>query len=316
MIRVVAGRLAGGVITLVLLSVLVFAAGQALPGDVGRASLGPLADAAYVAALDHSLGADRPVLVQFFHWAGGVLRGDLGISYAFRAPVAPFIVAALGKSLLLAAVTFVLTVPIALAAGVYAGWHAGRWQDRIVSILGAGFTAVPEFASGIVLILVFGIWLHALPVSAAAPPGAGFFVRIAHLILPALPLCLVLFGYIAGVARAGTTEVLAADFYRTAVLKGLAPWVIAWRHVLPNALTPAVAVIASQTGYLVGGLAVVETLFRYPGIGSLILTAARGRDFPMLEAAVLVVGCVFVVAAALADLLTVWLDPRLRRRGV
>jgi peptide/nickel transport system permease protein len=299
-------------ITLWLLSVIVFLGGQLLPGDVGRAILGPLADQRAVDALNHQLGADRPLLVQYADWISRFVQGDMSMSYTFRQPVAPFVGTALLNSLKLGAVAFVLVVPLGILGGVWAALHVGRPVDRIISLAGLSVTVVPEFVSGIVLILLFGLWLRLLPISATWPPGSGPLTQIYYLLLPSVPLILVLFGYIARMARAGTIEALDADYTRTAVLKGLPRRVVLWRHVLRNALLPTISVIATQTGYLIGGLVVVETLFHYQGIGSLIYTAARGKDFPMLEAGVLTIGIVFTVATLLADLLYSLLNPRIR----
>ena len=306
-------RLGLGLLTLWLLSLLVFAGGQVLPGDVGRAILGPLADARAVAALNHQLGMDRPAPLLYASWVGGLLHGDMGRSLAYRSPVAPLLGVALLNSLKLAGLAFVIVVPLGIAAGVFAALRVGRWPDRLVTIGGLSLTVIPEFVSSIVLILVFGVWLRWLPLSASWRSGSGALVQLQHLILPALPLVLVLFGYIARMARAGTLGALEADYTRTAILKGLPRRVVLMRHVLRNALLPTIAVVAAQTGYLVGGLVVVETLFRYQGVGSLILTAARGKDFPVLEAGVLTVGALYVAATLIADALTLALDPRTRQ---
>lgn len=303
------------VITLALLSALVFALGQLLPGDIGRAILGPLADPRAVAALDHQLGADKPVLLQYAHWISRFLRGDMGVSYAFREPVAPFVAHALANSAKLAALAFVIVVPLGIASGVWAALHEGRWPDRTLMIVGMSATVVPEFVSSIVLILIFGVWLRWLPTEAVYPPNASAVTALRHLILPALPLVLVLFGYIARMARSGTVEALDADYTRTAVLKGLPPHVVVLRHVLRNALPPTVTVAATQLGYMVGGLVVVETLFHYQGIGLLIYNAATAKDFPMLEAGVLCVGIVYTFANLLADALLASLDPRRNKAG-
>jgi peptide/nickel transport system permease protein len=162
-----------------------------------------------------------------------------------------------------------------------------------------------------VLILIFGVWLKWLPISASWPEGAGLLTQIYYLLLPSMPLFLVLFGYIARMARAGTIEALDADYTRTAVLKGL-PWhVVLWHHVLRNSLLPTITVVATQVGYLIGGLVVVEVLFHYQGIGGLIYTAARGKDFPMLEAGILTIGIIYTVATFAADLLYSALNPRI-----
>ena len=312
MSRLLFKRLALSFATLWILSVLVFGAGQVLPGDPARAILGPLAEARAVAVLNHQLGTDRPLLVQYWDWISHFARGDPGMSYAYRAPAGPFIASALGNSLLLGAVAFLIVVPLSLFGGVWAALHAGRFVDRAITLLGLSATVIPEFVSGIVLILVFGVWLRWLPISATAPRGGGFGSQLYHLILPSMPLVLVLFGYIARMARAGTVEALAAEYTRTAVLKGLPRRDVLFRHVLRNALPPTIAVIGTQTGYLIGGLVVIEVLFRYQGIGTLIYTAARAKDFPLLEAGVLSVGIVYTLATLIADLLYAALNPRVR----
>jgi peptide/nickel transport system permease protein len=308
-------RLLLSLVTLAILSVIVFLGGQLLPGDVGRAVLGPLADARAVAVFDHQVGVDRPLIVQYSEWVTHFVMGDMGSSFTFRAPVAPFIAEALVNSLKLAGIAFVLVVPLGIAGGVWAAMRAGSLGDRGLVLLGQSLGVVPEFISSIVLILVFGVWLRWLPMSADWPEGAGALTQLRHLILPALPLVLVFFGYIARIARVGTIEALDADYTRTAVLKGLPMSAVMRRHVLRNALLPTITVTASLLGYLAGGLVVVETLFHYRGIGALIYSAARAKDFPMLEAGVLTVGVVYALASVLADLASAALNPRLRTGG-
>lgn len=310
--RFLARRALLSLVTLAILSVMVFLGGQLLPGDVGRAVLGPLADARAVALFNHQVGVDRPLTVQYFDWITHFVVGDMGRSFTFRSPVAPFIVQALVNSLKLAALAFVLVVPLGIAGGVWAALRVGQWSDRALVLLGQSLGVVPEFISSIVLILVFGVWLHWLPMSADWPEGAGPLTQLRYLILPSLPLVLVFFGYIARVARAGTVEALDADYTRTAILKGLPMSTVMRRHVLRNALMPTITVVASLLGYLAGGLVVIETLFHYRGIGALIYSAARAKDFPMLEAGVLTVGAVYAIASVFADLLSAALNPRLR----
>jgi len=305
-------RVGLAVITLILLSLIVFFAGQVLPGDPARAILGPLADPRAVRVLDHQLGVDRPLLTQYWSWISGLVHGDFGVSYQFRAPVWPFVQAGLINSLKLAALAWVIVVPLGIAGGVIAALNAGRAPDRIISVAGLSATTVPEFVSGIVVIVIFGVYLKALPVTASAGAGASPADQLYHLILPAIPLILILFGYIARMARAGTIEALESDYARTATLKGLPRWTVIRRHVLRNSLLPTITVIATQTGYLIGGLVVVETLFNYQGIGNLIYKAAGAKDFPMLEAGILTIGVVYMVATLFADLLSTVLNPRLR----
>jgi peptide/nickel transport system permease protein len=305
-------RLGLALITLFLLSLIVFFAGQVLPGDPGRSILGPLASPSAVRALDHQLGVDRPLVTQYWSWITGLLHGDFGQSYQFRAPVWPFIHAALINSVKLAALAFVVVVPLGIAGGVVAALNAGRGADRVISVAGLSATTVPEFVSGIVVIVIFGVYLKALPVTASAGAGASVTNQLYHLILPAIPLVLILFGYIARMTRAGTIEALESDYARTATLKGLPRWTVIRRHVLRNSLLPTITVIATQTGYLIGGLVIVEVLFNYQGIGNLIYRAANAKDFPMLEAGILTIGVVYMVATLFADLLSTVLNPRLR----
>jgi peptide/nickel transport system permease protein len=313
--RYILKRLGLALLTLVLLSLIIFFAGSVLPGNPGRATLGPFASQHAVDALNQTLGVNRPLIAQYWSWITGILHGDLGISYQYRLPVSTFLFPALGRSLKLAILAFVILVPLSILAGVLAALYRGRFVDRSISVTGLSLTSIPEFVSGIVLIVVFAIGLKWFPVTATPPPGTSPLVQLRYLILPAIPLVLVLFGYIARMARAGTIEALDSDYVRTAVLKGLPRSTVIWRHVLRNSLLPTITVIATQCGYLIGGLVIVETLFNYPGLGRLIVTAATNKDFPMLEAGVLVIGIVYLVATLIADILYTILNPRIRFQG-
>ncbi len=305
-------RLGLALITLWILSVIVFFLGQILPGDPGRSILGPLAAKSAVATLDHQLGVDKPVLTQYWNW----ITHFPGTSYQFQAPIGPILTSALGRSLKLALFAFVIVVPLGIIGGIVSALNIGRPIDRTISVVGQSALTVPEFVSGIILILIFAVGLGWLPVSATAPTGAGFFTQLKYLILPVIPLVLILFGYIARMARVGTVEALASDYARTATLKGLPRGVMIRRHVLRNSLLPTITVVATQTGYLIGGLVVVEVLFRYQGIGQLTYSAATNKDFPMLEACVLTIGIVYMLVTLAADLSFSLLNPRIRLKAV
>jgi peptide/nickel transport system permease protein len=285
---------------------------QILPGDVARRILGPFADQAAVDVLNKELGTDRGVLVRYVDWIGGVVQGDLGESYAQRRPVSDIVGPALQNSAKLAFLAFLLVVPLGILGGVLAALKEGRFSDRFISVGGLSAAVVPEFVWAVVLIVVFALGLDLLPVTAQAPAGASIFIEIKYLLLPALCLVFILFGYIARMARAGTIEALDADFTRTAVLKGLPRRTVLRRHVLRNSLLPTIAVIATQTGYLIGGLVVIELIFNYQGIGQVIFRAAQQKDFPLLQSAVLIVGIVYLVATLIADILYSILNPRIR----
>jgi peptide/nickel transport system permease protein len=312
MSRFVLRRIGLALITLLLLSVLVFIGTQVLPGDVGRRVLGPFATQEAVDALNARLGTDRALLVQYWDWITSALTGDLGFSISFSRPVSDLLGRALVNSLKLAALAFLLVVPLSLAGGILAALKRGKFIDRLITVGGLSATVIPEFVSGIVLIIVFAVFLRWLPGTANAPAGSGFFTQMRHLILPAVPLVLVLFGYIARITRAGVIEALDADYTRTAILKGLPRSTVIRRDVLRNALLPTIAVIASQIGYLIGGLVVVEVLFTYQGVGMLLFDAARNADFPLLAGGVLVVGAGFQVSMLAADLAYSALNPRIR----
>ena len=316
MTRFLTRRVLLALVTLFVLSLLVFFGTQILPGDVGRRILGPFATQEAVDALNGRLGTDRPLVTQYLSWIGGVMRGDLGVSLNFSRPVSELVGRALANSAKLAAVVFVIVVPLAILGGVIAGLRQGTWVDRTVSVGSLSVTVIPEFVSGIVLILVFGILLKWLPVTARPPDGAGLLTQVRYLILPAIPLVLVLFGYIARITRAGVVEALNADYTRTAILKGLPSRKVVVRHVLRNALLPTIAVVATQVGYLIGGLVAIEVLFTYQGIGQLLYTAVQKKDFPLLQSGVLVVGATYLIATLLADIAYSFLNPRIRLGGV
>ena len=292
---------------------IVFATAQLLPGNVGRSVLGPYATEEAVAAYNHEHGTDRPAVVQYADWVSGVVRGDLGVSLAQSdQTVWSILEPALVNSMKLAIFAFVLVVPFGILGGVFAGLRVGRPTDRTITVVGLSLAVVPEFVTGLVLILVFSIWLGWLPVTAQWEPGAGVLTQVQYLTLPALALAIVLFGYIARITRAGVVEALDADYTRTAYLKGLPGKTVIRRHVLRNALMPTVAVIATQVGYLVGGLVAIEYLFNYQGLGLMILQAAQQKDFTLLTAGVLVVGTVYLVVTFVADIAFALLNPRIR----
>jgi peptide/nickel transport system permease protein len=302
------------VVNLVLLSALVFVGAEVLPGNIGRLLLGRTADQRSVDVLNHELGADRPLVVRYLSFMNGLLHGDLGTSLALRQPNSELLGAALLNSLKLAALAFVIVVPLALLGGVVAALRRDTWVDRAIIGVGVALTVLPEFVTGLILILVLSLGLKLFPVTATAPPGSGALTQLYYLVLPALPLVIVLFGYLAKLARAGTITALDSDYHRTAVLKGLPARVVVRRHVLRNALLPTISVLGTQAGYLIGGLVVVEILFNYRGIGSLIFMAAQNKDIPLLEVGVLTVGVAYMLLSALSDLVAGLLDPRVRTR--
>jgi peptide/nickel transport system permease protein len=315
MLRLIGRRLLLMVPTLILASMLIFALAEVLPGDVGRSILGQYASQEDVAALNKKLGADRPIVVRYVAWAGKFVVGDWGDSPILKIPVRPYVMSALWNSLLLAGFALVLIVPTSIALGVFSGLRRDSVLDRTITVSTLSMTVIPEFVSGVVLLYVFAVWLKWLPVTALPPTGAPFYDRIYYLILPAIPLMFLELGYIARMARVGTVQVLSMPYVRTAVLKGVPRSRVVFGHVLRNAMVPTVTVIGSQVGWLIGGLVVVETLFAYPGIGSVMVVAAQRHDVPVLEASVLMVAFVYMFANLAADIVVALLNPRIRKGG-
>jgi peptide/nickel transport system permease protein len=251
--------------------------------------------------------------VRYGDWLSHAVRGDFGANYTDGRPVTDDLVPALKRSLFLALYAFVLCIPFSILAGVFAALRRGRPTDRVITIGGLSLAVIPEFVLGAILVTLLGpAFLDIFPGTAGALIGASFLTKLDSLFLPALALALVLFGYIARMARAGTMEALDADFTRTATLKGLRRRDVLFKHVLRNGLLPTIAVISTQMGYLFGGIVAIEKLFGYPGIGFLTLTSAQIKNFPMLLACVLVLGVVYFVATLSGDLITASLNPRVR----
>ena len=311
MSRYILKRLGLTVITLVIVSFVVFAASQLLPGDVGRTILGPYASQQQVDALDKSLGNDKPLPVRYWNWASDFVKGDWGVSPVQNVEVRPLVLDRLKNSLILGAFAMVLIVPFSILMGVWAALNYGKTIDRVISITGLSLLGLPEFVVGVILIVVFAVQLGWFPTSSQVP-GTNPVDWFRQLLLPAIPLGFVLFGYISRMARAGTVEALQSNYVRTAVLKGLPRRRVIWGHVVRNSMLPTITVVSVQVGYLVGGLVVVETLFAYPGIGQLTLESALGHDLPTLEACVLMIAIIYCVANLLADLAYGLLNPRVR----
>jgi peptide/nickel transport system permease protein len=306
-------RIALGLVSLLILSMIVFAAAQVLPGNPGRLVLGREATEEAVQNFNEALGYNRPLPVRYLDWLGGAARGDFGSNYSDGRAVTDDLVPALKRSAFLAFYAFVLCVPISIVAGVVAAVRRGKPADRTITIAGLSLAVIPDFVVGAMLVAVFGpALLGWFPGIAGALIDAPFVTKLDSLFLPALALALILFGYIARITRAGTIEALAADYTRTATLKGLPRRTVMTRHVVRNGLLPTIAVVATQVGYMFGGIVAIEKLFGYPGIGLLTLTSAQIKNFPMLLACVLVIGVVYFIATLIGDLVTAALNPRIR----
>jgi peptide/nickel transport system permease protein len=312
MARYLARRLLLALVTLWLLVTIVFTISNVLPRDVGRTILGPFAPQESVDALNERLGTNRPLYVRYAESIAGIVTLDFGESFVSGQPVLPQILAAAGRSAKLAGLALLITIPTAIAAGLYAARRRDRKVDRAIVLLGVTSSSIPEFITATILVVVVGVQLGWLPVLATPPPDANVLTQIRYLLMPAIAMAIVYFGYIARMTRAGTIDVLQSDYTRTATMKGLTTSQTMRRHVIRNALVPTVAVIAVQIGYLFGGIIAVEKIFNYNGMGATMLFAAQRKDLPMLTAGVIVIGIVYMLATLTADLLTAWMNPRIR----
>lgn len=312
MVRYLLRRLVLGLLTLWLLATIVFAITNILPTDVGRTILGPFAPPETVAALNEKLGTNRPIPIRYAESLVGLVTLNFGDSFVSGQPVLPQVLGAVGRSAKLAGLALLITIPLSIAAGLYAARRRDRFADRAIVLAGVTLSSIPEFVTGTILVVAVGVQLKLLPVLATAPDNADPITQIRYLLLPAISMAIVYFGYIARMTRAGTIEVLQSDYVRTATMKGLTTGQTMRRHVLRNALVPTVAVIAVQIGYLFGGIIAVEKIFNYNGMGATMLYAAQRKDLPMLTAGVIVIGLVYMIATLAADLIIAWMNPRIR----
>lgn len=299
-------------VVLVLVSLIVFIVTSVLPVDSAQSILGQSATPEALKALRHQLGLDQPPIIRYFSWLGNLLHGDLGTSLVFQEPAGPLVFDKLGNSAILAGAAFLFTVPISLLLGVIAGLNKNRWPDTLISLLTLAGVAQPEFVTGTFLIAIFATWLHWLPATNTFDTSIGFWPLVQSFIMPVITLALVLLAYIGRMTRTNVIDVLETDYVRTAVLKGMPFRRVVLRHALRNALLPSITIIASNVGWLLGGIVVTESLYGYPGLGRLLLQAVQQRDVPLLQDITLIIALIFSLSNLVADVLYMLLNPRVR----
>ncbi|NIM96368.1 MAG: ABC transporter permease subunit [Anaerolineales bacterium] len=305
-------RLGFLVLTLIITSIIIFSITQLLPGDVASIILGREAGEEALQVLREDLGLDEPAYVQYGTWLMNFLQGDWGESFSTQVDVFTMVMQRLRNSLMLAAVTLVLAVPLSVALGVVAGLREGKLLDSTINIGSLAVVGLPEFVTGLVLIQIFAFGLKWFPANSSIRAGAGFLEVLPMLILPALTATLVLLAYIIRLTRAGVVEELKASYVRTADLKGLPRNTVVIKHVLRNALLPTITIIAVSVGWMISGLVVIENVFNYPGLGRLLVFAIERRDLPIIQAVALITVLGFALANLAADLLSAFLNPRVR----
>ncbi|MGA9858809.1 MAG: ABC transporter permease [Solirubrobacteraceae bacterium] len=316
MSRFLLRRVLLGLLTLLLVSIVVFAATQALPGNAARAILGRDATPARVAALTRQLHLDRSVLSQYFHWLGGIFTGNLGTSAATQQPVSSLIGDRLANSAFLVFVSAIIAIPLSIGLGVLMAVRRDRPTDHILSTSSLALAALPDFVIGIGLALLFATNVsHIFPAVSIIPPGEHAWNEPKAVVLPALTLIIAVTPYISRIMRGSMVEVLESDYVTMARLKGLPNRTVIWRHAVPNAIVPAIQVSALQLAYMAGGVVLVEFVFSFPGIGAQLVDSVGNRDIPVVQALAIIIAGVYVVVNLIADLLTIMVTPRLRTAG-
>ncbi|MFQ6573832.1 ABC transporter permease [Pseudomonas sp. UM16] len=309
--KLLAQRLALGLLSLFAVSVIIFLAVGMLPGDVAEAMLGQAATPETVAALRAQLGLDVPALSRFGHWAWQLLHGDLGLSLANQRPIAELIAARLGNTFTLALLAALISVPVALILGMLAALYRNSWFDRLLNTSALSAVSFPEFFVAYILILVFAVKLNWLPSISNLAPGASVAEVLERSLLPVLTLSLVVIAQMMRMTRAALINLLASPYIEMARLKGISPARIIFHHALPNALAPIINVVALNLAYLVVGVVVVEVVFVYPGLGQLLVDSVAKRDIPVVQACSLIFAATYILLNTSADVLSIASNPRL-----
>jgi peptide/nickel transport system permease protein len=314
--RFILRRILFGLLTLLLVSIVVFAATQALPGNAARAILGRNATPDRLAALTRQLHLDQPVISQYLHWLGGVLTGNFGTSAATQQPVSSLLSGRIANSAFLVLVAAIVALPLSIGLGVWMAVRRDRLADHILSTTTLALAALPEFVIGIGLVLLLATNVsHVFPAVSIIPPGDHAWNVPDVVVLPAATLVLAVTPYISRIMRGSMVEVLESEYVTMARLKGLSNRTVIWRHAVPNAIVPAIQVSALQLAYMAGGVVLVEYVFSFPGIGASLVDSVGNRDIPVVQALVIIIAAVYVVVNLLADLLTIVVTPRLRTAG-
>lgn len=308
----VAKRLAFGVVTLFVISLVIFLGVEALPGDLAEAILGQTATPETVAAFRRKLGLDLPAHTRYLNWMGDILQGELGVSLANNRPIAELLAARLGNTLFLAGVAAVVSIPISIVLGMLAALYRESWFDKMISMTTLSTISFPEFFVAYILILFLAVETNVFPSLSRLHDGMGFWEKLYAVSLPALTLTLVVIAHMMRMTRAAILNVIASPYIEMATLKGLKRARIIYHHAFPNALSPVINVVVLNLAYLVVGVVVVEVVFIYPGLGQLLVDSVSKRDLPVVQASVLVFASTYVLLNLLADVLAIVANPKLR----
>jgi len=313
-LRLLLGRLALACVSLLVVSAVVFTITDLLPGDAAAAQLGQEATAESLAALRHQMGLDQPAPQRYVRWLTGLLSGDPGLSVVSGKPVGEMIGKRLPASLLLAAITAAISVPLALSLGIASAMWRGSWFDRLASSGAVAVVSVPEFLVATLAVLVFAVQLRWLPALSYSNPTASLTDMLRSFAMPVLTLCCVTMAQMLRMTRAAVVDQLKAPYIEMVRLKGASPTRMVLAHALPNAIGPIVNAVALSLSYLLGGVIIVETIFNYPGIASLMVDGVAQRDIPLVQTCAMLFCAVYLLLVTLADLVSIVANPRLRHR--
>jgi peptide/nickel transport system permease protein len=313
-LTLVARRIGAAALTLLLVSIVVFAISSLLPGDAAEEALGQSATPEAIAALRAKLGLDQPAHIRYGRWLFGMLSGDPGQSLANNLPVAELIKARLPKSLLLAGAAALVSVPIALLIGILSAMFRGSRLDRGLNLVTLSMVAVPEFLVATIAVLVFAVQLRWLPALTFAPADASFGEFLRTYAMPVMTLSFVIIAQMARMTRAAVIDQLSQPYVEMAVLKGVTPSRVVLSHALPNAIGPIANAIALSLSYLLGGAIIVETIFNYPGIASLMVDAVTSRDMPLLQTCAMIFSFAYLLLVLIADVCAIVSNPKLRHQ--
>ncbi|MFM9899549.1 MAG: ABC transporter permease [Polaromonas sp.] len=313
-LKLLGQRLAVALLSLLAVSALVFAITAVLPGDAAQEQLGQEATPEALAALRAQMGLDVSAPLRYVRWLGGMVQGDLGTSATTQLPVSELVASRLPNSLLLAAVTALFSVPIALTLGISSAVWRGSWLDRIASTMAVGVVSVPEFLVATLAVLVFAVKLRWLPALSFASDIESLGQLLRAFAMPVLSLCCVIIAQMMRMTRAAVIDQLEAPYIEMVRLKGASPLRTVLAHALPNAVGPIANAVALSLSYLLGGVIIVETIFNYPGIAKLMVDGVAQRDMPLVQTCAMIFCAGYLILVTLADICGIVANPRLRHR--
>lgn len=312
MIALIGRRLILAVITLFLISLIVFLGVEALPGDTATAYLGQMATDESLESLREEFGLNDPLHERYLNWFGGILRGDLGESMVKRKPVVELIGNRFRNTVVLATAAALVGIPLAIVLGVIAGLMRDKWPDVFVSTTSIVGMTLPGFVTATILIYVFAIRLEWFPAITLVPSDVPVIELLPNIVLPIITLTLIMVAHILRLVRTNMIDVMVSDYVQMARLKGVPYWDIVFKHALPNAMLPTINVVALTLAWLLGGVAIIETVFNYPGIGKLMIAGITDRDFALVQGIAIILAAIYIALNLVADVLSMILNPKLR----